>query len=323
MAFNWLDSLQDSKGRSEYIIAINIDIRGFTPFSLSVESIDLGQYIKSIYLEICNNYFPDAVYSKPMGDGLFVIYNYEESSVKDTVNTIIEKCIELEKKFSTLIKNNPMVAFETPSYIGIGVTRGPACCIYNGEYIIDYSGKILNHAARLMEKARPSGVICDYISFYNILNESLSVKFEENEACLRGVSEKEPIKILVQKNKSVITEADKRPLNKINWEIIKKSYTVEHIKRITGQWWRLALDKRPLNKSDITVEITYPKYNQGGKVPKLENYLEYDITSQYMKYQVRGPTQSLTIDWSQMKARIEKYDISDDEEIRLDIMYPI
>ena len=40
--------LKNATGRSEFIIAVLIDIRGFTPFSKSVESAEVAMFIKKV-----------------------------------------------------------------------------------------------------------------------------------------------------------------------------------------------------------------------------------------------------------------------------------
>lgn len=323
MTSEWVEKLGNSQGKSEYVIAINIDIRGFTPFSLSVESIDLGQYIKTIYTKILSDYFPDAKYSKPMGDGLFIIYNYQESNVKILINDLIRKCIDLESIFETLLTGDPMVAFSTPTNIGIGITRGTTCCIHNGDYIIDYSGQILNHAARLMEKARPSGIVCDYISFYNILDEDLKDIFEENLVCLRGVAESSPIKILSQKEKVVITDMDRRPIDEITWETYTKKYTIDMVTNGEHKWWNIELDKKPLNKNDLTVSVNYPSYKDGKEVPKMSDEHTWTINSSHVRYEERGPKSVVHIHVDFLRDKFSLNDIPDDLEWTLEILYSI
>ena len=50
--------LENAKGQSEFIIAVNLDIRGFSSFSKNVESPDVAMYIKRIYMKLIDNYFP-------------------------------------------------------------------------------------------------------------------------------------------------------------------------------------------------------------------------------------------------------------------------
>lgn len=70
---DFLKLLEKATGRDEYVIAVNLDIRGFTQFSQSVESLPVATYIKKVYLKIMKGYFKNASYYKPTGDGLIVI----------------------------------------------------------------------------------------------------------------------------------------------------------------------------------------------------------------------------------------------------------
>ena len=254
----WAKNLENAFGTSERIIAVSLDIRGFTPFSISIESVDVGLYIKKIYLKMLKDYFYDATFTKPMGDGLFIVIKYYENDLKKKVNSIVDRCISLNKEFINLVKDDPMIPFKTPTKIGIGITRGSSCCIHFNDIIIDYSGKILNHAARLMEKARPSGVICDHIIFYNILEPELRELFIEEEVCIRGISEREPIKILILKDEVIISEIDRRRMDEPLWEEHNREYTCAYLKSIGTDLFKIVLEKKPLNLDDLVINIRIP-----------------------------------------------------------------
>ena len=64
--------LEKATGKSQYIIVIVLDIRGFTPFCQIADSLDVATYIKKIYMKIIDDYFPDASFYKPAGDGLLI-----------------------------------------------------------------------------------------------------------------------------------------------------------------------------------------------------------------------------------------------------------
>ena len=132
-----------------------MDIRGFTPFCQREDSADVATYIKKIYINIIETYFMDANFIKPTGDGLLIIKNYNEEDIREISNDVIEKCMEIVEIFPTLLNDDPMINFETPKNIGLGIARGSACCLKNDDKIIDYSGRILNLASRLMDIARP------------------------------------------------------------------------------------------------------------------------------------------------------------------------
>jgi len=41
--------LERATGFSEFVVAVNVDIRGFSPFSKTVESPEVAMFIKSLY----------------------------------------------------------------------------------------------------------------------------------------------------------------------------------------------------------------------------------------------------------------------------------
>ena len=63
------DALPDAEGRSEHVVAIIADIRGFSEFSTRQESPNTAMYIKRVYMRLIEDYFPFASFFKPTGDG--------------------------------------------------------------------------------------------------------------------------------------------------------------------------------------------------------------------------------------------------------------
>ena len=63
--------------------------------------------------------------------------------------------------FPTMFTDDPMINFATPTNLGFGIARGTACCLFSGKRILDYSGQLLNLAARLNDLARPKGLVID------------------------------------------------------------------------------------------------------------------------------------------------------------------
>ena len=68
--------LEDATGESEFVIAVNLDIREFTQFSQKVESPDVTMFIKRVYMKLIDEYFVDACFFKPAGDGLLILIPY-------------------------------------------------------------------------------------------------------------------------------------------------------------------------------------------------------------------------------------------------------
>jgi hypothetical protein len=129
--------LDQATGSSEYVVVTNVDIRGFSAFSTTVDSADTGLYIKKVYARIIDDYFERASFFKPTGDGLLLTVPYEEKTLGDTVQWTLETCFELLDDFPTLVAGDAMVNFGVPDRIGIGVSRGSASCLRSGETILD------------------------------------------------------------------------------------------------------------------------------------------------------------------------------------------
>ena len=322
MNSEWVELIKNASGKSEYIFALIIDIRGFTNFCQTVDSVDVSTYIKKLYVKILDDYFPKSTYSKPMGDGLFITIKYEEENLEVLANEIVDNCIKLVDNFETILNDDPMITYDIPKRIGIGLTRGSACCIQTDDKIIDYSGKTLNHASRLLDKARPYGMICDFKEFDKILKPELRELFEEDEVCLRGISEKDPIKILYLKNKVEIDEKDKLPINEPKWH----EYAVEYEYSAVKTWRKLFsfyIDKKPISPNDVILIIARPKYINGEPVKDIFTYQKYDIKSRKIKYNEEGGKPVLGFTTTEFKNSLKEENLPDNSVIIFHIRYTI
>src|SRR5687768_6247754 len=115
--------LPDAVGVSEFVIALNVDIRGFSEFSMKVESPETAVYIKRAYAEMLDGYFQEAAFFKPTGDGLLVITTYTEATLADVAAATLDSCLRLVTNFPTLTAGDAMVNFAVPSKLGIGIAR--------------------------------------------------------------------------------------------------------------------------------------------------------------------------------------------------------
>ena len=116
--------LTEATGSSEFVIAINADIREFTSFSKTVESTEVAMFIKRVYMKLIDEYFNNASFYKPTGDGLLVIIPYTEANLADIVKGTIDSCLALLVNFSSICIGDPMINFDVPKRIGIGISRG-------------------------------------------------------------------------------------------------------------------------------------------------------------------------------------------------------
>jgi len=317
-----LDLLKDAVGRSEYVISLFIDIRGFSDFSRSIDSVDLGIYITKIYEKILSGYFPDATFSKPMGDGLFVAISCNKNNIREIANEVVKNCIKLIQEFGDLCKGEDMITFPVPDKIGIGLTRGSVCCIHVGGDVVDYSGKTLNYAARLMDKARPSGLMCDNESFNKILSPELMEKFNADAICLRGVSETQPIGILYTKDTVIINEEDRKPITEPKWEKEKITYRFGTIKTLADTF-RFTLKNKPLRTDSIVLTVSYPKYHNGKLIPNVWTFLTLRASDGKLKYEQIGSKHLVLINMKHVKESLVKEGIPDSTEVDLEVTYMI
>lgn len=187
--------LRDATGESQLIIAVNVDVRSYSAFSLRVESVEAALFVKKMYEQVLDEYFDFAPFVKSTGDGLLIVIPFEERTLAEQTNAVVDASLRLVDDFPTLLAGDPLVNFQVPDRLGIGLARGAACRLCTPERTLDYSGKVLNLATRLMDLARPAGVVFDRSFGIELLPAESAARFSPEEAYVRGVAEEKPIPI--------------------------------------------------------------------------------------------------------------------------------
>lgn len=253
--------LADARGASDLVVAIFVDVRGFSSFSTKHDSRDVVNFVKHIYTKILKDYFLTATFVKPTGDGLMIIFSYgeNEDNVTTLVIGIIEKCQKLVHDFETFCADNPVLNFDVPNKIGIGMSRGSAHKLVSGNEIVDYSGHVLNLAARLMELARPAGLVLEagVIAGVNPLPAPLQ-NFIAVKAYPKGVAENRPVTIYVDNQMTTIPVEYRTPAEtkrtmkeeKTNLEAIM-NLSEEGVQR-----YFIILDSEPIDIQSIKADLT-------------------------------------------------------------------
>jgi len=307
--------LENATGVSQYIIAVVLDIRGFTPFCQTVDSLDVATYIKKVYLKIMDDYFSNASFYKPTGDGLLIIIPYTEESLKEVINNTIRNCLDLLQNFSDLCKDEPMINFETPSKIGMGLARGSACCISSGKKILDYSGKVLNLASRLMDMARPSGIILDSSFGLELLADENKAFFVSDTVYIRGIAEEEAINIHYTKAHTLISDIYKKPIKEPKWETVEHKVLFGKFK-LLHNFLSLPLVNKPLNEKQIVIRIIHDS---------IEGYLtqhNLDVGDKGIIYSVRGKKYYVTFPVEPIAKLLESNGVKENMQILFEIEYP-
>lgn len=317
MPTEFLELLKEATGRSEYVIVVNLDIRGFTPFCQTVDSVDVATYITKVYTKIINSYFSDAPFYKPAGDGLIITIPYDAEILKKVATSTITSCLKLVENFGALCKGEHMINFPTPQKIGIGITRGSACCIHSEDEILDYSGKTLNLAARLMDMARPSGIVLDAGFGFDLLPNEIKELFSEEMVYIRGIAEEDPIKVYFSKRHTVIPDLLKKPLKEPELNVDRYEYLFSKIKRL-GTDLRLTLSRKPLDEDEILVTICHPD-------PEIEEFWvwHYRNIGQNVSYHRRGKTHTLRLDARALIKMLESTKATEEMKIVFEVTYPV
>jgi class 3 adenylate cyclase len=209
--------LDDATGVQHSIIAVIIDIRNFSPFSLKQDSFDIAMFLKRVYANIIDSYFDFASFYKSTGDGLLLTIPFSPSNIEEVAQKTIENCIACHRGFGNICSGDPMIHFPIPDKIGIGVARGSACCLISGKKTIDYSGRLLNLTSRLTDLAKPSGIVIDQSLGINLLDENTRNNFKEQDVYLDGIAEDTPITVYFTKKFTKIPERNSRPIAEKRW----------------------------------------------------------------------------------------------------------
>jgi len=191
-----MDALPDAEGFSDLVVVVFLDVRGFSSFAGMAESSEAAIFLRRMYLNILQEYFPDATFFKPTGDGLMIIRHFDRDSLAEEVEMAVRTSLRLATDFSSISQGDPMVNFDVPTELGIGITRGAATRLASGELTLDYSGRPLNLAARLMDLARPSGVVFDGRLVKGLeMDAELLEEFTEDHVYVKGIADVAPMQV--------------------------------------------------------------------------------------------------------------------------------
>jgi len=257
-------ALPKARGDAQFIIAAFIDIRGFSPFNERVESVESGLFIRKVYQRILDDFFPSADYWKPTGDGLMLIFLFQEGTLQDRLTDVVGSSLRLVAEFKTVLTNDPVVNFAVPDKVGIGITRGAACRLVSDDKTLDYSGRILNLASRLLDLARPEGLVLDAGIGMSLLPAEIQAKFAEEKVYVRGISPREATTIYYTKGWTVISAVNKRPVDEPDWETVEENMTLKELTRYLPVF-RQPLPSVPLDPTKIVIEVWAPDVLPSGK----------------------------------------------------------
>lgn len=304
-------SLQSAEGRSEFIIAVVCDIRGFSAFSTIHESPDIAMFIKRFYLKLLNDYFTTVSFAKTTGDGLLMTFKYSETNLNEIVKLVLDTCFKALIEFPKMFEKDPMINFPTPCNLGFGITRGTACCLFSGKRVLDYSGQLLNLAARLNDLARPKGIVIDGAFQLQVIPELYRTNFVQCRAYIRSIAEETSREILCTKD-VLLPSYSQAPLTSHEWLIKKKEMSVEELRNLDGNY-EIMLPHEPLTMEKTKLEFFWP-------YQKVKSYLSWCDYRPYQYYKdAKG--HHLRFDTALAQSIVIKQSLSPSDKIAFEFQY--
>ena len=252
--------LPKAQGHSCHVIAVFLDIRGFTSFAGANESTDAAAFLRTMYLRILREYFSDDVlFFKPTGDGLMIIVGHPDDAdaFRFRINDVLRTAVRLVDEFDQIADEDVMVNFEVPTSLGIGVARGSVTVLRSGTTTLDYTGRCLNLAARLMDLARPAGVVfCDKFGS-TLLDDKLTELFEPQKAYIKGIAEARPLDVYVTRQWTTVPASAVTPLTSPSWAFDTSivQVTVDELRGMPANKYAVSLSEEPADLDQVFLRV--------------------------------------------------------------------
>jgi hypothetical protein len=239
--------------------------------------------------------------------------------LKDAVSNAITNSLNLLENFNKLREGDPMIYFPTPDRIGIGVSRGLACCISSDGRILDYSGRVINLASRLNDLARPCGIVFDSGLGLALLPKSIQELFLQDSVYVRGIAEEKPLTVYYTKQYTIIPPFRKQPMQEPKWllnhsedifRIMKKNFA-------SGDaTYDIELEKKPFDTKQVYVEVNFTVNDE-------PLWFDLAVGDGIVEYMDRGTKHYIRLKYDRVLKNLEKLKVKDDSVISFDVSYPI
>jgi hypothetical protein len=312
--------LDNAIGEQAFVIAINLDIRDFSAWSRRVESAQSSLYLKKIFPKLLDLHFSDEWFFKLTGDGLLLVRPFVESELPALVESTLQSALEIVDSFGSLCEDEPMVNFEVPDSVGIGIAQGAASRLVSDGLTLDYSGRVLNLASRLMELARPRGIVIDQGFGANLIPDGIASRFEKATGYIRGVAPDEPITILYLKEVTEIPlEFTQRPHN-FGWKQSKTTQKLARLSKMGRINWGFSLSEAPTAPDLITVSYRHSAVGIDGK--RLIGQ-QTTVACSNFKYSLSAGKPTVRVPIHDIVAACSKRGVKPSWEIEIRVDYPV
>jgi class 3 adenylate cyclase len=310
--------LPKARGVAGFGAVVNVDVRGFTSFAKLAESSEAAMFLRCAYTRLLDRYFDECDFFKLTGDGMVIVYSYDQDSLKVILPSIIEKCLSVVKEFSTICADDPMINFKVPDRVGIGMARGAVTSLVSGRTVLDYSGWPLNLASRLMDLARPTGVVFDESLGFELLPGRLAKRFKPDSVYIRGLAEREPLAVYYSSDYTTMAESSKQPLDRMRWETDSIQLPLKLI-RERGPSWIHRLSKTPTSPKNVQVEVVHPGVGRGGR--KMDFFTYVSLPPHHYEYETDPKGPIVRIDYYYIAEMLEDKGVKSNWTVKIDVQY--
>lgn len=311
--------LPEAAGKHEWVAAINADIRGFSSV-MSGDPAQTGLYLKRVYQQILDNYFVEASFFKPTGDGLLLVVPFETSEVElaRVTKAIVNDALRLNSDFAKIVNDDKLIKFPHPRAIGIGLSVGSVSRLVAKRQTLDYTGRSLNVASRLMELARPSGVVFDMTLDASALSKTVARRFASDHVYLKGVAEEDGLDIFYTQPETSIPEQYRKPIRPYALHSEEEDDFTRAEAGRRGRNFIMRLSREPADRTQITVKVIYKRYIGGKPEPGLSR--RWDPP---WKYELDLGRPTLRINFHAIEAHLIGAKVPARAGARLEVRFPV
>jgi len=286
-----INKFKNANGRSEFVIAVVCDIRGFSSFSKNHEAPDIAMFSKRFFVKLLEEYFVDTDFAKSTGDGLLLLFKYSEDNLYAVAESVLKNCLDVVHDFPNMMENDAMINYKVPDAVGFGIARGTAFCMYSADEVVDYSGQTLNLASRLNEFARPQGIVIDGTFLKSVIPEQMRSIFSTDMVFVQGISEDSPREVFYSSDVVIPIDA-KTPKRKYAWKSVDHNVTVGIVRKMPSNF-TLVLPEEPLSSIPSQAKLqwvhsTAPDYMRWvhSKAPEYKQWRQ--LTYAHLEHTTEG-----------------------------------
>jgi class 3 adenylate cyclase len=314
--------LRSAGGVSRWVVAVNLDVRDFSTFTgPRMESVEAALFLKVVYEKLLSSeYFAGAHFFKSTGDGLLIVYEHDENRLAETLEDATARSIRAVEDFPKICDDEPMVNFEVPKDLGVGIAHGAASRLEAKDKVLDYFGKPLNLASRLMDLARPKGIVIDDTA---PLAPATRRRFSSEEVYVRGIAEQEPMAVYSWRKHTRIPPDARIPMLEPDWRSMpSKSMKMSRLQELAegSTAVTFTLPQRPF-ADEVSLKLEYPSVTRGGRRGAgLIRTLEQD--KHYTLVQDRGQT-VVRIRTGDVAEELDGDGVKASWDLRFTLAYPV